>query len=211
MAPGGSSTSRSAAKPGIIDTLLAKYRADPEGFRRYLPEIAAELDAMFPSRGLRRSPFVLTDQERHRRLGLLKEAVVRLDTGSLSKEGAVDLLEHCAALIEDDSLPDEVTHDSLVGVIRAAIGIAPSSIKRVTTMQLKDEAEYKVVQELSIVRGVTLGLTWDGRVVSITVNPSKVRERSKLMAFVGKGRADAADVAAKHDDYLAEAYERGAP
>ena len=53
-------------------------------------------------------------------------------------------------------------------------------------------------------RGVILNLDGDMRLVSATVIPHKIRERDRLMSIVGIGHDSKTDVAARHDDYLAE-------
>ena len=187
----------------LLDLLLIKYRSDPNRFRDFLPEVAQELDVIAPETRGSRSPFGLTERERAARHEALQEVLERLDEASVAGEEALRGLEHCAALIQDDNLPPEVGHDTLVRLLRAAIGKSPGSIKAVTTFPIQDGQEGKIANRTSLVRGVTLNLAWDMRLVSVTITPGKVQERRKALRFVGIGRDADAEVAREHDKYLA--------
>lgn len=198
-------------KPQFLESLLAKYRADPERFRAYLPEVAQTLDAMYPALRSPRSPFGLTEQERAYRRQALRRILEHLEQGHVLPEEAGKGLEHCATLIDDDSLPPDVSQDTLARLLRAAIGKSPGSVKANTTIPMLDSQEDKVVNRISVVRGVVLNLTWDMRLVSITITPRKFKERHKALRFVGAARDVASDVALRHDDHLAAGVPHAAP
>ena len=186
----------------LIGLLQAKYRKDPIGFRKYLPGAAELLPEPSPSRAMRRSAFGLTEQEVAFHRAGLGEGLSKLEEASITAAEAAKALQHCAALMEDDNLPDQAGHEALKGLVSARIGKSPGSYKSKTTVPLgKDGGE--VHEQISIVRGVYLDLDRDKRLVSISLNPRKVRDRRRLMEFVGAGRDAEVDVAAKHDDYLA--------
>ncbi len=58
-------------------------------------------------------------------------------------------------------------------------------------------------EQVPAIRGVYLDLDKDTRLVSISIDPRKVRERRSLMEFVGAGKDPEPDVSTRHDDYLA--------
>ena len=122
----------------------------------------------------------------------------------LTPEHATEGLEHCAALIRDDSLPDDIGYDTLVRMFKGAFGKSPGSYKVNTVIPADGESNGEPTYNISLVRGVVLNLDLGMRLVSVTVTPRKVRERRKLMGIVGIGRDPASDVSAKHDEYLAE-------
>lgn len=196
-----------ANKDALARIILDKYRSDPDGLRSYLPEIVQLLDTSSKTVRPLRHPFGLTERERADRQHALANVVDGMKHGSLTQEEAIRGLEHCAVLIEDYSLPPDVDHDTLTQLLRCAIGKAIGSIKRITTFPVETDKEAKVVNHIPLVRGVTLDLTWDMRLVSIVINPHKIRERRNALRFVGIAQNEPTDVARRHDDYLAAAIE----
>ena len=197
-------------KRRLTDLLRAKYRENPAVFREYLPGAAELLLEPPPRRNKPRSPFGLTEQELRYHYAELEELLEKQREGAVSAEEAAKGLQHCAALIRDDNLPDEVGYDVLKNLVRAVIGKSPSSYRSKTTLSLKENGEISSHERVSAIRGVYLDLDRDTRLVSITINPTKVRERRKLMELVGIGKDPEADVASRHDDYLAGQEPHGA-
>ena len=194
----------------LIDMLQAKYREDPKGFRRYLPG-AAEILPEQPSRRRPRSPFGLTERElSYHREGLAK-VLHSIDEGTLTPGDALAGLQHCAALIRDDNLPygwdqslsHEMGHGVLKSLLKEAIGKSPGSYKAKTTLPVGEGGGGPAVQQISLIKGVLLGLDTNRRLVSVSIHPGKYRERRKVMAIVGIGSDPSPDVALRHDDYLA--------
>lgn len=197
----------------FLDLLLAKYRADPKGFRGYLPEVAQALDSMFPLPRRARSPFGLTDHERTHREQSLCKVLGQLEQGSITHEDAVRGLEHCAVLIEDDTLPPRADHETLIALLRAVLGKSPRSVKTVTTIPVREglDGSEETPKHISVVRGVVLNLTGDMRLVSISISPRKMQQRRKVLCFVGIATDSKRDVAQRHDDYLTEMDPHAAP
>ena len=206
-------TSMSIQEERVIDLLQAKRRKDPEGFREYLPDVAALLPEPPPRVSRARPAFGLTERElSYHRAGLLG-VLTKLDDGAITAEDAVKGLEHCATLIRDDlpysgeladgydPLGHEMGHEVLLALVRAALGKSPGSYKSKTTVHLgKDSA---VLEQVSVIMGVLLDLDRNGRLVSVSIDPGKYRKRRKLMKFVGASMDPETDVAARHDYYLA--------
>ena len=186
----------------IIELLRAKRREDPKGFRKYLPSVAELLPRLPPERSKSKSPFGLTTQELSYHRNGLSEVLDRELEGVASAEDAAKGLQHCAALIRDDKLTDMVGYRMVKGLIRATIGRSPSSYRSKTTVPL-DEGGGPVLERISAIRGVYFNLDRDRRLVSISIHPGKMKERSRLMEVIGIGKDPEADVASKHDDYLA--------
>lgn len=189
-------------KSQLWSILTAKYTADPEGFRSYLPEIADMIEPR-PSRRWSRSPFGLTKHERTHHLEGLRKILQNMESGAISKEEAVLGLEHCAALIEDDSLPSDVDYKTLKRLLQAAIGKTPGSFKQNAEVPILPVQGDEIVFRIPLVRGVILSLTRERRLARVEITPRKVQERQHGLAFVGIARDTASDVAQRHDDYLA--------
>jgi len=194
---------RKVTERQIIDLLLSKYRADPEGFRAYLPEVSRVLEVLRPSsRPVSKSPFGLTDRERMHHQQRLHELLNRTDP--LSHDQAVRALEHWATLVMDDNLPADAQTKHLMAILKPVIGKAPGSFKAVSRAQVKEDQGEKAFTDVSVMRGVLLSFDRNMQLLSVLVNPRKVRERRKLLSLVGAGSDPFPDVAALHDDYLTE-------
>ncbi len=189
---------RNNKRDSILQNLINKYQADPERFRSYLPEVAQELEQLLPSQTRKSHTSVLTELERER----LCEALLQmLDGKSLSSEEAVQALEYCATLVQDESLPQEVDRKTLLSLLHQAAGISFSKVKKTTKIPV---GEGEAIKEVALLRGVYLQLTWNDRLVAISIFPSKLKERSRALKFVGIAKDTASDVSQRHDVYLAE-------
>ena len=198
------------AQRRLIDLLQKKYRADPQGFRRYLPEVAQTLDSISHTTRPFKSPYGLTERERMARKESLEAVLDLVESGKATPQEAVRGLEHCAVLTEDGDLPEDVGHETLLRLLRLAIGKAPGSFKRKEAVGMEGEENRDAVKASAVVRGVSLNLTWDMRLVSISVSPHKVEERRKMLVLVGVAQDPQPDVARRHDDYLTEVGPHGA-
>ncbi len=188
----------------ILEQLRAKQRDDPEGFRKYLPGVEELLPPLQQS-SKSRSPFGLTERERVCHEDGLAAALAALRQRAIGRDEALRALQHCAELIRDDNLPDAVDHETMKSLLAAAIGKSPGSIKAKTTIPLVDDPNAPILETVSAIRGVYLNLGKGHRLVSIGVNPTKVKEFREMMKIIGivGGVDTATDVAARHDDYLA--------
>ena len=186
----------------VFRHMLSKYEADPDWVKRHLPEIGEIMAQTVSPPRTTPSPFGLTERERAFHIESLP-GVEGLD--ELRPEDAVKTLESVAALILDDSLPFEFNHQALTRLFKAAFDVSPRSFAADTVIPVNrkdggDDAAYTV----SMTRGVILNLDENMRLASATIIPRKIRERDKLMSIVGIAHDSKRDVAARHDDYLAE-------
>jgi len=182
----------------ILRSVINKYQADPQGFQSYLPEVARELEQLLPT-SRRISPrSALTEQERERRQKALLQLLRQKE---LSSEQAVQALEWCATLIQDGSVSPEVNRATLLNLFHQATRIPLSKIKKATRIPLRDA---EAVKEIALLRGVHLQLTWNDHLVAISISPTKLKERSKALKFVGIAKDAASDVAQRHDAYVAQ-------
>ena len=140
----------------------------------------------------------------------LSAVLGKLDEGTITTEEAAKGLQHCANLIRDGNLAEEVGYGTLKDLIRAALGKSPGSYRAKTTVPLGEGSGY-AMERVSAIRGVSLDLDRERRLVSISIHPGKFRERRLLMKFVGASRDPEPDVAARHDDYLAMQEPHGTP
>ena len=189
----------------IIDLLQVKHSQDPDGFRKYLPDVAELLlDPTRERTESRRPVFGLTEHERSYHKDGLSDALGKLDAGSVTPEDAAKGLEHCANLLRDDifGLPERADYEMLKALIRAAVGKSPGSYRSKTTVPLGNGGG-PVLERISVIRGVYVDLDRNRQLVSVSISPQEVRGRKKLMEVVGAFRDTDSNVAARHDDHLA--------
>lgn len=192
---------RKNQKDSILESLINKYRIDPEGFRSYLPEVTQELEKFLPRQKSSGHSTTLTEPERD---SLHKALIQLLDKGNLSTTEAIHALEYCATLVQDESLPGNVDRKVLLSLLRQAVGTSLSNFERNSTIQV---TQGEAVKEVAVLRGTHLHLTWNDRLVAISIFPEKSKERSSALKFVGLAQDTAADVSQRHDIYLAEVIE----
>lgn len=125
-----------------------------------------------------------------------------------NQQDPIQELERCAALILHDSLPFEFNHEVLSRLFETAFGESHESFEADTVISVNPNGGGESVYAVSLIRGVILNLDSEMRLMSVSVIPRKVRERERLMSVVGIGHDPMRDVAARHDDYLAEMYDR---
>jgi hypothetical protein len=175
---------QSINKSSIVDLILTKYRADPNSFRQYLPDVAEVLDRAYPTRQSSHTPFGLTEHERAHRLAALESIMGNLHSSKVSHQDAVRALEHCAVLTEDDNLPYKVDRRSIMRLIGIILGKPLTDVTAETTIEIPRDTPSPVVNRISLVRGAVLNLTQDMHLASISVIPKKVKEGPRAMRFV---------------------------
>ena len=194
-------------KDALTQRVLDVYREDPERLRDMLPDVAVLLDELQSPHQTRRggrSPFGLTERERNFHKEALGNILRR--SRSLDQAGAIKGLEHGANLLDDDFTPGYPPRHELLKLVRKATGIQPRK---------KGEPVEKFVQEgevsrvVPVVRGVDLHLTWEFKLVKVTMDPYQWRLRGQALSIIGIGKDTAADVAENHDDYLIDAFQYG--
>ena len=194
--------SMTSTEKRIIDLLQAKRKEAPEGFRNYLPSIVDILPTPPPKRPAK-SPFGLTEREFVFHKTGLQEALEKVESGNADPEDAVNGLQHYANIKIHDSFSMDATFDMAQRLFKAAFGKSHRSYKRKTTIPLAGEGAGPVQEQVTILRGVYLELDRNRRLVSVSINPTKVKEMAKIMKIVGIIKDAPPDLAEKHDDYLA--------
>lgn len=185
-------------RDSILRVLYNRYQADPETLRHYLPEIAEELDRLSPSKAEATHRSILTELERRRLTDVLVQLAREKD---LTPEKAIAALEYCATLVQDESLPDEIERQTLMRFLRQAVGINLSRVSKATKSEVRDG---EVTKEIAVLRGVHLHLTWNDRLLAISILPPEMKKRSAALKFVALAKDNNPDVAAHHDTYFAE-------
>lgn len=166
----------------ILHILINKYRADPESFRSYLPELTQEIEDKLPSISKKGHTSALTEIEREHLCKLL--LVIPRDK-SITEEQVIQALGYCSTLIQDESLPDEIDRKTLLSFLHGLIGTPVSKIKKTTEKTIGGGETAKTI---AILRGVYLHLTWNDLLVAISISPTKFKERSEALKFVGIGK-----------------------
>ena len=142
----------------------------------------------------------------------LTETLAAVASGAATPADAVKGLEHCAFLIRDDSLPAEADYETLCALFKAAFGKRPASFKKSAALKVAaGRTADDVVHKFSLVRGVSLEIDREMRLISVSVSPRKVKQRRKLLSFVGAAQDAESDVAQRHDEYLAMISPHAAP
>ena len=186
----------------IIDLLQAKRRQDPKGFRQYLPAVANLLPTP-QSKKPTNSPFGLTEKELAFHKTGLQKALEKVESGNADPQDAIKGLHHYANIKIHDSLSIDATHDMAKRLFKSAFGKSHGSYKRKTTIPVAGDDTGPVQERVTILRGVYLELDRNRRLVSVSVNPTKVKEMARIMKIVGIIKDAPPDIAEKHDDYLA--------
>ena len=197
-------------KQELVQKVLDVYQADPARLRKLLPEIADFLEEFIPSpagRLLEENPSGLIDRERNFHREELDKLLKKFR--SLTTEDAIKGLEHGAVLLDDNRnryVPMRRERDELLKLVRKATGIRPRKTGKPAE---KVVGEGEVSREVPVVRGLLLHLTWEFKLVKVTMDPKEWLFRCKAMAIVGIGRDKdgATDVSIRHHDYVAEIYE----
>jgi hypothetical protein len=196
-------------RDSLVQEVLEAYQRDPARLRAALPEMAEHLDKLLshpqPFRG-GESPFGLTDRERAFHRESLEKILKKLGSSSLIVEDAVKGLEHGAALLIDDFSPGYPPRQELLKLVRKATGMVPKKEGRPVVKVVREGEASRTVP---VAKGVDLHLTWDLKLVKVTLDPREWRLRSQALGFVGIGADTGADVAERHDEYLMDAFQNG--
>ena len=194
-------------KDELTQKVLDVYQEDPERLRELLPEVAILLDEFqshHQTRRVDRSSFGLTERERNFHTGALENILRRFR--SLDQAGAVKGLEHGANLLVDDFTPGYPPRQELLKLVRKATGIQPRKTGKPVETVVREGESSRIVP---VVRGVDLHLTWQFKLIKVTMDPYQWRLRSQALGIIGIGKDTADDVAKDHDDYLVDAFENG--
>ena len=195
----------------LAQRVLNVYQADPNRLRKSLPEVSDLLDVLLspaPNPRGNSSPFGLTQRERDFHKKALEGIFRRFK--SITVAEAVQGLEHGAHLLVDDFTPDyhsrRELRQGLVKLVRKATGIRPRQTGKPVEEVIREGEASRIVP---VVRGLDLHLTWEFKLIKVTMDPNEWRLRCKALSIVGIGKDTATDVAENHDDYLVDAYENG--
>ena len=194
-----------AERDALVQAVIDKYEMDPAAVEQVLPELAQLLKTLVHKRGRGGTweIFQLTPAEEEERLRSYRKAIESMNRGktAFSQAEAIKALEDAAALRGarfGASLGIE--QKDVLKLVKIATGLSLSKKGTIRKYMIKEASPAKSV---SAVRGVTLHITWDKKLVSVEVNPRELKLRGKALKFVGIGEDKAKDTAARHDAYLA--------
>ena len=187
----------------IVTLAIKAYGESPEEMESYFPELADKLKefitpAKSPSRIETIGSSPLTEKEKQFRLDALRSALNRFRGGATaSKEEAVKVLEDAAALGEDSRI---FKRDILSAVLEPLnLSLHPEESTSVIFLKGK-----RVHHTYSLIRGITLSLTRDGKLIRMDLDAKDLKHRHTTLSIIGIGSDTATDVAENHDTYLAE-------
>ena len=150
---------------------------------------------------LSRPPFRMTERERQHHADSLNAI---LGMKEIPSQKAIKGIEHCAVLIQDETLTPHVNRERALTLFNAAYGKSPESAKKNTVIPVEGLGSGEPVYHSSLLRGVVADLDTEMRLVSITIIPRKIREGRKMMSIVGIARDSRNDISINHDEILAE-------
>ena len=177
----------------VLHILVNKYRADQDRFRSYLPELTQEIEDKLSSVGKKSHTSTLTEIERGRLCELLRK--IPRDKSVTGKQ-AIQALEYSATLIQDESLRDEIDRKTLLSFVHSVVGTPISKIKKRTEITVRNGEATKTI---AILRGVYLHLTWNDLLVAVSILPTKSKERSEALRFVGIAKDVVPSIAQQHN------------
>lgn len=162
----------------VFKILINKYQLNPEVLRSCLPEIIPEIEKLVSS-NRRIDASGLTEIERERLYSFLSDTP---KDDSVTKDEATRALEYCATLIRDESLPNDIDRRIILKYLHNVINTPLSDIEKISKINVSDGIEAKKV---AVLRGVYLHLTWNDKLIAISISPTKMKERPQAMRFVG--------------------------
>lgn len=200
----------STEKDLLAQKLLDARQADPERLREALPEVANMLDG-FSQTPESPSPISgligLTSRERSFHLAELENLLSKYK--NLTTSQAIEGLEHGANLLaEIGFMPKPELRQDLLKLVRKATGIRPRKTGKPVEEILGEGNPSRLVP---VVRGLDLHLTWEFKLVKVSMDPVQWRLRCQAVSIAGIGQdfEGATNVADNHDDYFVEAIENG--
>jgi hypothetical protein len=171
-----------ATQKELVRLVLEAYDRDPLSFDNLLPGVGSILQAVFEKKVLSAQAFGMTGKESLEQMRLLDELIDKSNQAQLTADEAKSALEKCAILIDSDCLPLRVDHESIRGLLAVALGYSPKSVDQKKDIPFSTE---KPAREVFVIRGVKLILSWDYKLVSISISPADIRERNSLLSFIG--------------------------
>jgi hypothetical protein len=192
-------------KAALGQRVLDIHQGDPNRLRKVLPEMADLLDELAaPAYAPRRNQGLtgLTTRERNFHKEALDDAMRRFK--SLTQEEAIKGLEHGANLLVDGFTPGYPSRQELLRLVRKATGIQPRKEGKPLEKAIREGNPSRIVP---VVMGIDFHLTWDYKLVKVTMDPQRWRLRGQTISIIGIGQDTADDVAELHDDYLVDAYQ----
>jgi hypothetical protein len=185
--------------------VIKEFQEAPNELWSYYPHIADKIERQVSPK--KPSPgkesifyFYLTEPEREFRLNSLRSIMERFQRdGQVSREEAIKALEDAAALRDYA----EDFKDSLLAIIQRPLELSLDAGDKQTVSILRGKSEH---HSYTLIRGITLSLTWDRKLIKIETDPKELAERRKMLSFVGCGSDRQPDVARNHDAYLGSSF-----
>ena len=123
----------------LLHLLQAKRSEDPEGFRKYLPEVEQLLCDLLDSPPKIHRTFSAVDGQPSPYEESWWEAVQKLAQGNITTLEAVGGLEACANLLLDNPYSTAVNYEPVLGLFQKVTDKSPDSYESETTIKLRNK------------------------------------------------------------------------
>lgn len=189
-------------KNAIFNECLKIYKKEPDLLRKILPNVYEKLNNIMKKqiqRGeiLTPSPaHSLTESELNLHLEKLNKLIEKYKKGErLSESEGLEIIEHIMSV----GIDKIENYDECIDIAGKILNIDFNEEKSKTYNFSKKE----ISKSGSLICGVDVYLTWDGKVVKISTKKDEIKWRKKAMGFIGIGKEEKqSDVSINHDRYL---------
>ena len=179
----------------ILHRLREAYQRESDKFKKYFPDLVDIVRLEQPHTS---NSFGLTEREREGRIKRFKECLAKTP---VSREVAIEALQHYGALAESRWHLEDVPSRTISRLVSIVIGKPLSDVRKKSEFEVGSRKSPS--REVAVLAGARLRMTWDYVLVSIKVAPAQRKSASKFLALVGSGNDPQVDVSTRHDDYLA--------
>jgi len=192
-------------KKKFIKILIEKYKKEPEILSRFFPEIFTEFERIYknkeePSKS--RKIYLFNGITEMTKEVLIKKINKIIDKykkeGKIEREEAIEFLEHISHLKYRSFLLDDTFVKYILNILNVEL-----DVKKEKVQKIKDGI---IDKKFTLIRGITLYLSWDYKLLQIKIDPMEIQLRDKALSIIGIGEDKYSDVAENHDKYLNEAY-----
>ena len=185
----------------VAEIAIKKFVENPAIFWSSCPELAQAIESHIKSsvaRYKRTAVFegYMTERERTHKQQELSGLVNRYKKAEgFTKDDAIQALELAAKLREHANQ----YKDLFEKILESYLDIPGKTSEPQEVETRADKGKHHTYE---IIRGVTLNLSWDGKLVDVVLDRKEYQARKKALSAIGIAADSRTDVAEKHDNYL---------